>query len=193
MVLRDPPVSPPAGESAREVDAAAWRAEPKAHGRRLHVPAERLLQDWKEVHDRTLAYLAALRIPAAEREGLAVEAVERALTAERWEPEGTALSETLDALRRLLCERHPSAAASAARLPDPFLAWRVEGIVTDRFAEPQGHASIAAGADGLTGSMPELARDCVRYRETPSRDVPPRVHRYCRHILRERLSMGSMC
>jgi hypothetical protein len=32
-------------------------------GRALAVPADRLLQDWKQAHERALAYLAALGWP----------------------------------------------------------------------------------------------------------------------------------
>jgi membrane glycosyltransferase len=92
------------------------------------VPRPRLLHDWQEAHARAHLYLAMLGVPEGEREPLAARALEHALTRPDWAADGTALSETMQALRELL------AAASAAP-PEPgddraaFLRWRLRRAV----------------------------------------------------------------
>jgi membrane glycosyltransferase len=102
------------------VPAAALPGAPDARG-------ERLLQDWKGAHQRSLGYLAALGVPEAERASLALEAVQRAATRDAWRPGSDAHAESLRAVRELLLER-----AQGRRAPDRpgeagagFLEWRL--------------------------------------------------------------------
>ncbi len=116
--------------------------------RRIEVPVERLVQDWKEAHERALAYLAALELPEDERRALADEAVERAL-AEPWDGATEAVGATLDAARRLVVARHGRGEAS-----DPFVAWRLrttpfrDGAL--RAAPELRRRSMASGSSRLT-------------------------------------------
>lgn len=115
------------------------------------VPADRLVQDWKLARDRALAYLAALEVAAADRQGLVTEAVTRALHAPRWADGGDAISETLVALRRILVERAGGA--------DDYLAWRLERL---------GGGAALPLAGGRLWSAPRISR---------SRMVPEFVER----------------
>jgi membrane glycosyltransferase len=124
----------------------------------LAVPAERLYQDWREAHARALAYLGALGVPDAERTALAREAVARALDAP-WENGGEAVGETLRALGALLPERLPPAARHGDAATDPFLAWRLDAALTDRFRRPAPPRTAGAPLrEGRLWSMPPLAR-----------------------------------
>src|SRR5207247_2446912 len=117
VVLRDPAVSEQAPRSQgppMDGDPAPRRQLGPASDRRLYVPADRILHDWKEARGRALAYLGALGLEAQEHAPLAARAVERALT-EPWERGGDAVSETLRVLRRLFGRgrRKPAPAAPA--------------------------------------------------------------------------------
>jgi membrane glycosyltransferase len=116
-------------------EATAGSAQPVA--RRLEVPAERLVQDWKEAHYRALAYSGALGLPADERGPLADAAVARALE-QPWEAGSDAIAETLRALRALLVERGPAGG---------FLAWRLERVLAG-----------GPAAEGAFRAAPDLAR-----------------------------------
>jgi membrane glycosyltransferase len=140
--------------------AAPLQHEAETAARVFEVPAAKLLQDWKQAHARTLAYVDALGIPPDDRESLAAEAIARALGAQPWEPGSNAVAETLRALRRLLLERYPTARRPAAPLTDEFLAWRLDAALSGRFAA-QGSAAPATlpqRSSGVPSSMPELNR-----------------------------------
>lgn len=130
---------------------------PGETGRNLRVDAERLVQDWKEAHDRAITYLAALMIPEERRSGLADAAVERALHRESWAPGSDAVSETMRALRELIPQHYPSHGAPDPGISDAFLAWRL------RRATSGDQDSVAATATGPVpfGSMPPLARGAM--------------------------------
>jgi membrane glycosyltransferase len=131
-------------------------AAPRA--RHFEVPAERLLQDWKGAHARARTYAAALGLEAAEAEQLAEAAVGRALTGP-WEDGADAATETLRALRTLVLERHPRAAADLEGL-EPFLAWRLDRLLAgetprDVPGPRPRHVPVRGGA---LRSAPELSR-----------------------------------
>ena len=133
--------------------AAGERNGPAA--RRLDVPAERLLQDWKEAHERAVAYLEALALAGVDRAALATEAVARALE-QPWEAGSDAVAETLRALRKLVAERVPEPPV----LPgDDFLAWRLAHAL--RGGDPDGTPAERANRPPREGgfcSMPSLTR-----------------------------------
>ncbi|HYR96712.1 MAG TPA: glucans biosynthesis glucosyltransferase MdoH [Candidatus Binatus sp.] len=126
--------------------------------RRLGVPAARLLQDWREAHERALAYLAALGLDGEEREGLANEAVERALE-QPWNRASDAVAETLNAVRRLASERR-SPALEPLSGGDEFLAWRLEGALSGRspWSDPAGMPSSVPIRDGVLRATPPITR-----------------------------------
>jgi membrane glycosyltransferase len=128
--------------------AAARRPEPApdgtGHNRRFDVPADRLLQDWRQAHARAVAYGVALGLPLDECEELATEAVERTL-GEPWDGEMDAVGATLGALRTLVQERRPGASA------DGFVGWRLGRALGDA---PPGRAR----RDGGLCSAPSLSR-----------------------------------
>ena len=101
----------------------------------LEVPAERLLEDWKEAHERAHAYLAALAVPEPERPVLVALAIERAL-AVAWDEGSDAVVETLRALRQIMPEREPR--RGPALTGDPFLAWRLDRALAGRTPEGEG-------------------------------------------------------
>src|SRR5438445_2743173 len=140
-------------------DPAARRPVGPARDRDLSVPGGRILHDWREVHTRALAYLAALGLDAREHAPLAARAVERALT-QPWERAGDALSETLRALRQLVQEERPATARPPEGAPDGFLAWRLERALAGRppWSDPPGRPAGVAAGNGLPRSMPELSR-----------------------------------
>ena len=132
--LRDPPVTVSAPSGA------------------VAVPPERLLQDWKEAHDRAIAYLHALEVPPADHQALATAAVMRALAREEWET-GDAVAETQRALRVLLPERYPPAHPLPPPGMDEFLAWRLDAALTNRFGT---HTARLAGDDADGGARPVI-------------------------------------
>lgn len=129
----------------------------------FEVPAARLLQDWKEAHERAVAYLAALDLPEHERDRLATQAVERALHFEHWDEDTDAVGQTLRALRILLPERYPAAPRPWCAALDDFTAWRLDAFLSERFRTrdtPPGPRQFPTATlrEGLFSSMPKLAR-----------------------------------
>jgi len=146
-----------------DAPAASLQHEAAAATPVFEVPADKLLQDWKEAHARTLAYLDALGTPAADREALATEAIARALRAQAWAAGSDAVAETLRALRRLLPERYPASRRSAPALTDEFLAWRLDAALSGHFAAPGPQASppLLPRSNGAASSMPPLNRGAM--------------------------------
>ncbi|MGH7790624.1 MAG: hypothetical protein ACRERC_27430, partial [Candidatus Binatia bacterium] len=132
-------------------DPAPIRSDLPAAPAAIQVPTARLLQDWKQAHGRVGAYLAALGVPEAEHAGLAEAAVERALQRDAWQ--GDAVAESLRALRELLPEGSPPAAAAARSGVDPFTAWRLAHPVA-----PAAPALLPPLSDGRLCAAPRLAR-----------------------------------
>jgi membrane glycosyltransferase len=93
---------------------------PEATGHEAGIPPDHLLQDWRGAHARALAYLEALGIPEGERRELALECVRDALREPAWEAPGTALSQTLLALRQRLRERAPGGGPAPLRSTPPL-------------------------------------------------------------------------
>jgi membrane glycosyltransferase len=114
----------------------------RSGGRRLDVPAARLVQDWKTAHERAAAYCTAVGLPEADCFVLASDAVARAID-QPWDAASDAVSETLRALRGLLLERWPVAGAG-----DDFAGWRLARAL-DRVTAPEVPR---------LGSMPPLER-----------------------------------
>ncbi len=123
---------------------------------RLEVPADRLIQDWKEAHARALVYLAALGIPTDDRRALATEAVERALARDQWAPGSDAVAETLRTLRTLVPERYPHASERWQDSMGEFAAWRLDASLSGQFDLNAAKARTSVG-DSFT-SMPRLRR-----------------------------------
>ncbi len=99
----------------------------------------RLVQNWKDAHERALAYLTALGVPEAERSGLALRVVEEA-SARPWTPSSNVVAATLGVLRGRLAGGAPA-----------FLAWRL------------GRA-LGAGADATgVAATPPLRRQPMGY------------------------------
>jgi membrane glycosyltransferase len=148
-------------------DTAADRAD--ARERPLEVPAARLLQDWKEAHARAVAYLAALGVPAGERQAVATEAAVRALADEHWDGEGDAVAATSSALRAVLIERYPKAPRPWDDALDAFAAWRLDALLAARFAEDRPPPPAAPPEwRGRFAAMPPLMRGAM---------VPERIPR----------------
>jgi len=122
------------------------------------VPRERFLQDWKAAYDRSVQYLCALGVNEHERSPLANEAIERALGAELWAPDGNAVTETLRALRALLTQRGPAPPEAWAAGSDAFTAWRLDASLCGCGHEDGGGATGAPRGDVAFSSMPPLAR-----------------------------------
>ena len=140
--------------------ATPLRREETAGVRVFEVPADKLLQDWKEAHARALAYLDALGIPPTEREALTADAIARALRAQPWELTSSAVAETLRALRQVLPERYPISRRPLAPAMDEFLAWRLDAALSGRFsaqAKPTA-AALPQRRSGVLSSMPPLSR-----------------------------------
>jgi membrane glycosyltransferase len=126
--------------------------------RRLGVPAARLLQDWREAHERAFAYLTALGLGKRECEALATAAVERALE-QPWSSASDAVAETLEAVRRLVSEWSPQTLALSGERAE-FLAWRLEAAFAGRAptGDGAGPASAVPVRDGVFRSTPPLTR-----------------------------------
>ncbi|MEB2286235.1 MAG: glucans biosynthesis glucosyltransferase MdoH [Myxococcales bacterium] len=120
---------------------------------RLDGPGHRLLQDWRLAHVRAVAYLAALGVAAAERDGLAREAVGLAMS-EPWEEGNDAVDVTLAQLRTLLLRQRPVPPRPWDGGIEPFLAWRLgTGVVG-----ASGALRTAPVSGGRFDSMPPLQR-----------------------------------
>jgi membrane glycosyltransferase len=86
-----------------------------AAGRDDLAPADRLVQNWRDAHERAVAYLRALGLPAVERSAIALVAVHEA--SERlWTPLRGAVAGTLDGVRARLAGDGGAQA---------FLRWRL--------------------------------------------------------------------
>jgi len=141
---------------------ASVRYDEPAAARVYEVPANKLLQDWKEAHARALAYMDALGIPEADRKALAEEAIARALHAQPWDGMSEAVAETLRALRQVLPERYPLSRRQPPTM-DPFLAWRLDAVLSGRFS-PRAittAATLPQRTSGAPTSMPKLARGAM--------------------------------
>ena len=126
----------------------------------LAVPVDRLLQDWKEAYRRALLYLEACGVADTDRDGLAREAVSRALQHEPWSPSSDAVTETLQALRALLPEsRSRSPKAGLTGILDSFLAWRLGIFLSSPSAEriPGAYGPLMQRG-GMPTTMPPLSR-----------------------------------
>jgi membrane glycosyltransferase len=128
----------------------------------VRVPRDRLLHDWGTAHARARAYLEALDLPAAACDALAGEAVERALGCDDWSADGSAVSETLRALRTLLPERVPHDVRAGDACLDRFLAWRLEAAL-ERRVPPDG----TTASDGLAAPRRTSPWRDGRFRSTP--------------------------
>jgi len=139
--------------------AAPVRREEPAAPRVFEVPADKLLQDWKEAHTRTITYLDALGIPQRDHDALAADAIARALRAQPWAATSDAVAETLRALRGVLPERYPASRPPAAGL-DEFVAWRLDAALSARFRAQPGAttATLQQRSSGVASSMPTLLR-----------------------------------
>ena len=127
--------------------------------RRFDAPAHRLVQDWKAAHVRALEYLAALGVPAADRQALASDAAERGMHAEPWGERSDAIVVTLSALRVLVRERYPAGARPWAAGLDPFLAWRLDAALKGGPGAGDGAAPRTEPVrDGRFDSQPPLRR-----------------------------------
>lgn len=129
---------------------------------RLDGPGHRLLQDWRLAHVRAVAYLAALGVPVGERDGLAHDAVARAMS-EPWEEGNDAVDVTLLQLRTLLLQKHPVPPRPWDGRIEPFLAWRLGTGVLGSRADGAGRAAppplrTAPISGARFDSMPPLRR-----------------------------------
>ena len=111
----------------------------------VQVPAERLLQDWKQAYARALAYVAAHGIPAGDHAQLAAEAVDRALHSAVWEPDGDAIAETLRAVRQHLAENHEEFRRIASNRTARRLLGEVQGEQLSRVPKGFDAEHPAAG------------------------------------------------
>ena len=114
------------------------------------MPPDRLLQDWKQAHERALAYLAALGVPRARaRRRWRAQAVERAVhRAPTGSPDGDAIAETLRALRALLVGARSRSIAGAAarrhrRVRSPGACAAADGAVASDAARRRAAAACA--------------------------------------------------
>ena len=136
------------------IAAARALADEPEHAHTVEVPPDRLVQDWRQAQTRACAYAEALGVPEREREALAAQAVERAVTAAQWEPDSDALTETLRALRELMVEHDPVDPVLLRGGMDEFLAWRLA-----RLARSGAHNAAALPVcDGRLWTMPRLTR-----------------------------------
>jgi membrane glycosyltransferase len=144
----------------------------------LGLPAERLMQDWRAAHERALAFLDALHVPAGEREPLIAAAVARALARETWEEGGCAIAETLRALREVVAERRPVPLPDVETDGEPFLAWRLGAWAAgDAAADATVAASVDASGDGSprapSHADAEAAVRALPVRDGVLRSMPP--------------------
>src|SRR5262249_12342450 len=106
----------------------------------------RLVQNWRDAHERALAYLDALSVPDVERTGLSLVAVPEA-SAGRWTPRGNPVAATLDEVRRRLT-------GDGGR--QAFLRWRLV-------------RELGAGAKAGLAAAPPLRRRPMGYEFVPRR------------------------
>jgi membrane glycosyltransferase len=142
-------------EPASRYGAVALQAVADA-ARRLEISPERLRQDWRQAYGRAVAYATALGVAPDAGEHLAEQAVERAVTRDDWEADGSALSETLRALRALLLEREPLDPALRQAGVDDFVTWRLARLA-DRARSPGTRLALPL-CGGRLWTMPRLTR-----------------------------------
>ncbi len=146
------PIAEPAGVGTPDTRTDAGRL-------RLDGSGHRLLQDWKLAHVRAVAYLGTLDVPEDERDGLAREAVARAMHGDPWDEGSDAIDVTLSQLRTLLLQRHPAPARPWDGRLDPFLAWKLAaGVVAGASGQPLRTAPVR---NGQFDSMPPLRRSSM--------------------------------
>ncbi len=136
----------------------------------LSLPEERVLQDWKEAHERSLAYLAALGVAEPTRSRLATDAVARALSLP-WETGSDAVRETLRALHVVVRETYPAAEDAAFEsAEDAFLGWRLAHAGRGAPGAVERPSSPAPKGEPLR-SMPLVFRRSMRSDETLERSM----------------------
>ncbi len=148
--------------------APAARPSPRV----LSLPEARVLQDWKEAHERSLAYLAALGIDDPMRGKLASDAVERALE-QPWDASSDAVLETLRALRTVVRETYPLAHdgnAESGSDDDAFLGWRLAHAASDP-PNPVARPRSPAPPGEPLRSMPLVFRRSMHSDETLERSM----------------------
>ncbi len=108
-------------------------------------------------------------------------AVGRALRDAEWAAGATAVSETLRALRGLLCERYPASGSVRVDHAEPFTAWRIDAFWSRRFeAEAPSPAQPAAAAGAAAPeftAMPPLNRRGMVPEKIERRAVRRLLHR----------------
>jgi membrane glycosyltransferase len=116
---------------------------------------ERLLHDWRRAHLRVREYLELLEIDDAVANGIAQDAVTRAVSREDWEPGADAYSEALRAMREIVVERIPRNVEDVPKPCDPFVAWRVATAAGNAAAPaPKRRGPLAMMPSILRGFMP---------------------------------------
>ncbi len=105
------------------------------------VPAGRLVQNWRDAHERALAYLHALGLPDVARNEMALVALREA-SAQPWMPPSNAVAATLDVVRARL--------AGDDGGPQAFVRWRLV-------------RALGAGAAAGLPATPPLDRRPMRY------------------------------
>src|SRR5579862_1771190 len=140
-----------------ETPVAAGGAAERGGTRAVPLSRDRLLQDWREAHERAHAYAGALGIGEDGRDVVADAAVAQALEAE-WAGDGDAVSETLRAVRAIVQETIP--AGSAGTGEDPFLDWRIDAAIAGRapWSAGGGRPRTSPVRDGTLCSTPPLTR-----------------------------------
>ncbi len=124
-------------------------------GMHFDVPAERLLQNWKEAYDRAGEYLAALGIAESERERVTEAAIERALAAPSWDAHQGAVAATLHAVRQVLCDE---GMADADVLSERFLDLRIDAAIAGRMPPGPVARDQPPKYKGVFDSAPPLNR-----------------------------------
>lgn len=135
--------------AAGEDDTAADSAS-----RRFEVPANRLLQNWREAYDRAVDYLVALGV-TGERETLAEAAIEEALADPEWTEQDGAAGATLKALRQVLARDHAGAGQSA---DDRFLDLRLDAAISGKMPPESVRRDRPPKYEGMFDSAPPLNR-----------------------------------
>src|SRR5262249_36380418 len=114
----------------------------------------RLVQNWRDAHERALAYLDALAVPDVERTEISLVAVQEA-SARRWTPRGNPVAATLDEVRRRVTGDDGGGQA--------FLRWRLV-------------RKLGAGAEAGLAAAPPLRRRPMGYEFVPRRGGAGRCH-----------------
>ncbi|HKA28353.1 MAG TPA: glucans biosynthesis glucosyltransferase MdoH [Candidatus Binatia bacterium] len=115
----------------------------------------RLVQNWRDAHERALAYLDSLAVPDAERSEISLVAVQEA-SARRWTPRSNPVAATLDEVRRRLTGGDGGRQA--------FSRWRLV-------------RELGAGAEAGLAAAPPLRRRPMGYEFIRRRADAGRSHR----------------